>query len=137
MNNQTYRVGQKAFFRKTITETDIVLCAAITGDFNPLHTDDVFAKSTRFGRRIAHGSIAAGLISTVIGMHLPGPGTVCISHSFNFLKPVFVNDTIKAEVEIIEIAADPLRMKLSAKCINADEQCVLDGVVVVTVTNFL
>src|SRR3712207_9400791 len=72
-------VGQKASFAKTITESDIVLFAAVTGDTNPMHLDAEYAKDTIFGERIAHGMLAAGLITTVLGTQLPGPGTIYLA----------------------------------------------------------
>jgi 3-hydroxybutyryl-CoA dehydratase len=78
-----FYVGQKASFRKTITEADILLFGAISGDLNPLHIDEVFASATKFGRRVAHGMLTASLISAVMRMKLPGPGTIYISQTLN------------------------------------------------------
>jgi acyl dehydratase len=96
----TIRIGESASASRTITQTDIVLYAGLTGDFNPMHMDDEYAKRTRFGERIAHGTITLGLIAPVIGMKLPGEGSVLLNISGSFLKPVKVGDTITARAEV-------------------------------------
>lgn len=126
MTNNFY-IGQKASFRKTITDADVLLFSAISGDLNPLHIDSVFASGTKFERRIAHGMLASSLVSAVIGMKLPGPGTVYISQTLNFLKPVYIDDTICAEVEIVEITQKPPRIRLRTICRNQHNECVLEG----------
>ena len=125
--NTNFYVGQKASFRKTITEADIHLFGAISGDLNPLHINEVFASTAKFGSRVAHGMLTAILISAVIVTQLPGPGTIYLSQTLNFLKPVHANDTICAEVEIIEITKKPSRIKLLTRCINQYNERVLEG----------
>jgi 3-hydroxybutyryl-CoA dehydratase len=120
-------VGQKASFRKTITDADILLFSAISGDLNPIHIDDVFSITTKFRRRIVHGMLTASLLSAVMGTKLPGPGAIYLSQTLKFLKPVYVNETISAEVEIIEITEKPPRIRLITRCINQDNECVLEG----------
>ncbi|XDD50409.1 MaoC family dehydratase [Leptospira sp. WS92.C1] len=93
-------IGDKASFSKTITETDIYLFAGISGDFNPLHVDEEYAKTTAFGTRIAHGGLAASLLAPVLGMKLPGLGTVALETMTKFRKPVFPGDTITCTVEV-------------------------------------
>ena len=97
-----FKIGDKAYHSKTITETDIVLFAGISGDFNPLHVNDEYAKTTQFGKRVAHGGLAFSMISGLLGMKLPGPGTMHVSQKLDFKKPVFVGDTLTAEAEVIE-----------------------------------
>ena len=92
------RVGQKASFGKTITESDIVLFAAVTGDTNPMHLNAEYAKDTIFGERIAHGMLAAGLITKVLGTQLPGPGTIYLSQSLKFREPVRIGQTVTETV---------------------------------------
>ena len=92
-------IGDKASFSKTITDTEIILYSGITGDFNPLHVDEEYAKTTVFGRRVAHGTIALGMIGPVLGMQLPGLGTILMGASFRNKVPVYAGDTITAEVE--------------------------------------
>ena len=100
---QDYHVGDRARFTKTVTETDSALFAAISGDFYPIHFNQELAKRTRFGGRIAHGAIAVGLVSTVIGVPLQGPG-VCAAVikelHFDFTGPVRFGDTLTAEATV-------------------------------------
>ncbi|HME53753.1 MAG TPA: MaoC family dehydratase [Candidatus Lokiarchaeia archaeon] len=95
-------VGDKASHSKTITETDITLFAGISGDFNPLHVNDAYAQTTQFGRRVAHGGLSFSIISGLLGMKLPGPGTMHVSQKLDFRKPVFASDTLTARAEVIE-----------------------------------
>ncbi|MCG6142925.1 MaoC family dehydratase [Leptospira bandrabouensis] len=96
------QIGDSASFTKTITETDVYLFAGISGDFNPLHVDEEYAKTTSFGTRIAHGGLAASLLAPVLGMKLPGLGTVALETTTKFRKPVYFGDTITCYVEVIE-----------------------------------
>src|SRR3989304_6249084 len=95
--------GDKGSFSKAITEKDVFEFADATGDFNPLHIDEEYAKRTVFGHRIAHGILTAGIISTVLGAEIPGLGTIFVELHIKFLKPVFINDTIKATGTVTEI----------------------------------
>ena len=121
------KIRDKAQFTKTISETDIYLYAGVTGDFNPAHINEMYAKETHFKTRIAHGMLLAGFISTVIGNQLPGPGTIYIRQELNFLAPVRVGDTITAEVEINEILEEKKHVRLKTTCLNQDKEKVLDG----------
>lgn len=96
------RIGEKASFTKTITETDVYLFAGISGDFNPLHLNEEFAKLTPFKTRIAHGALPQSLIAPVLGMKLPGLGTVAIEVSCRFKAPTFFGDTVTATAEVVE-----------------------------------
>lgn len=93
-------VGMKASRTKTITAEDIVLFAQVSGDSNPVHLDDAYAATTRFGRRIAHGMLSVSLISAILGNDLPGHGTIYLSQSVNFKAPVYIGDEITASVEL-------------------------------------
>ncbi len=124
---QTVIVGQKASIRKTITEADVVLFGCVTGDMNPLHTDDITAGESRFGKRIAHGMIGAGLISAVLGMQMPGPGTIYIKQTLNFRRPIFINDTVTTMVEVKAIREDKPIATLSTIITNQDGDIVLEG----------
>lgn len=97
------RVGQRVSISKTITDADIYNFAGISGDFNPIHINDEFAKTTRFGKRIAHGMLTSSFISTVVGMKLPGAGALYLSQTLKFVRPVFVGDTITAEAIVKEV----------------------------------
>jgi acyl dehydratase len=94
-------IGEKASFTKTISETDVYLYAGISGDFNPVHVDEEYAKTTIFGKRIAHGGLPAALLAPVLGMKLPGLGTVALETKTKFRKPVYFGDTITCIVEVI------------------------------------
>ncbi|XDD47532.1 MaoC family dehydratase [Leptospira sp. WS39.C2] len=96
------QIGDTASFTKTISETDVYLFAGISGDFNPLHVDEEYAKTTNFGTRIAHGGLAASLLAPVLGMKLPGLGTVALETTTKFRKPVYFGDTITCLVEVTE-----------------------------------
>lgn len=122
------KIGDKASFQKTITETDVYLYAGITGDLNPAHVNQVEAEKSMFKGRIAHGMLTAGLISAVLGMQLPGPGAIYLGQELKFLAPVRIGDTIKAEVEVIERIEEKNRIKLSTVCTNQDGVEVLKGV---------
>lgn len=126
------KVGQTAQFSKTITETDIYLFAGVTGDLNPAHVDEEYAKKTFFKTRIAHGMLTASFISTVIGTMLPGPGTVYLSQEVRFLAPVKIGDTVSAVVEITEIRPEKKRIWLKTTCTNQDGTVVVDGQAIVS-----
>ena len=122
------KIGDKASFQKTITETDVYLYAGITGDLNPAHINQVEAEKTMFQGRIAHGMLTAGLVSAVLGMQLPGPGSIYLGQELKFMAPVKIGDTIKAEVEVIEKFEEKNRIKLSTICTNQNGIEVLIGV---------
>lgn len=124
-------IGQKKSFAKTITESDVYLFAGISGDVNPAHINEEYAKETSFGHRIAHGILSSGLISAVIGVQLPGPGTIYVSQSLNFLAPVYIGDTITATVEVKEIIKDRNRALLTTCCTNQQGIIVIKGEAVV------
>ncbi|NGM22997.1 MaoC family dehydratase [Roseomonas stagni] len=125
-------VGQKASFGKTITEADIVLFAAVTGDTNPMHLNAEYAKDSIFGERIAHGMLAAGLITKVMGTQLPGPGTIYMSQSLRFRAPVRIGDTVTAIVEITALNTEKHRATLRTVCLVKGNP-VLEGEALVAV----
>lgn len=100
------RVGQTASRTKTVTDADVRRYAEITGDRNPLHFDDAFAAGTRFGRRVAQGGITAGLLNALVAMDLPGAGTVFMSQSLTYRRPVYIGDTLTAQVEVVSVRPD-------------------------------
>ncbi len=124
-------VGQKASFSKKITERDVATFAEISGDRNPLHLDANYAQGTRFGARIAHGAFTFGVISAALGMELPGPGTVYMSQSLKFSRPVYFDDTITANVEITAIRADKGIVTLKTDCTNQRGEKIAEGEAVV------
>jgi 3-hydroxybutyryl-CoA dehydratase len=124
-------VGEVAELAKTVTESDIVLFAGVTGDFNPVHIDAIAAKKSVFGERIAHGMLSAGFISAVLGMRLPGPGSIYLSQTLRFTKPVRIGDTVTARVEVVEVIAAKRRVRLATTCRNQNDEVVVEGEAVV------
>lgn len=124
---ETLAVGQCAEQARTVTETDVVLFAGITGDLNPAHMDDTAAKAGPFGERIAHGMLTAGLVSAVLAMKLPGPGTIYLGQTLRFTRPVRIGDTVTARVEVLELMAAKRRVRLATRCTNQHGELVLDG----------
>ena len=121
------KVGDTARFSKTISESDVYLFAGVTGDLNPAHVNEDYAKDTFFKTRIAHGMLSASFISTVIGTMLPGPGSIYMRQEVSFLAPVKIGDTVTAIVEVAEIIADKRRIRLKTYCINQEKKTVVDG----------
>ena len=101
-------IGQRATFSKTISESDVYLFAGVTGDVNPAHINESYASETHFKTRIAHGMLSAGLISAVLGTQLPGPGSIYLSQTLQFIAPVHIGDTITAIPENFEIEVKPV-----------------------------
>ena len=120
------KIGQTAQTSKRITQTDLTFYAIATGDFNPIHFDRVYAAQTRFKEPIAHGMIAAGLVSGLIGMKLPGPGTIYLKQTLHFLAPVKITDIITACVEVVDLL-EKNRVLLKTTCINKEGVKVLKG----------
>lgn len=123
--------GDQASRTTTISDEMIRAFADLTGDHNPVHLDDAYAAGTRFGRRIAHGMIAAGLISATLANDLPGPGTVYLSQALQFRAPVYPGDTITTTVEVKNVRPDRPIVTLGTVCKNQDNVVVLEGEAVV------
>jgi len=121
------QIGDSAEMSKTISEADIYNFAGISGDFNPLHLDQEFAANSQFKKRIAHGMLTASFISTVIGTSLPGKNTIYLEQSLKFKSPVFIGDTIKARVEIIELVSEKNIARLKTQVFNQEGTVVVDG----------
>ncbi len=121
------QVGDFAEFAKTISEGDVYLFAGITGDLNPAHLNQQEAEKGMFKSRIAHGMLSAGLVSAVLGMYLPGPGTIYMSQTLKFTAPVKFGDTITARAEVKERNVEKNRLILHTTCTNQDGKLVLDG----------
>lgn len=120
-------VGQKATRTSTLTAERVRLYSQITGDYNPLHIDPEFAAATRFGKLIVQGGLTSGLLNAIVAMDLPGPGTVFLETHWRFLNPVFIGDTIAAEVEILEVHKTKPVSRLGMKIVRADGVVVLEG----------
>lgn len=121
------KIGDSASFTKTITESDVYTYAGITGDLNPAHINEVEAEKGIFKTRVAHGMLTAGLVSAVLGMQLPGPGTIYLGQELKFTKPVYFGDTITAKVDVTEIIKEKI-LKLKTTCTNQKGEVVLEGV---------
>ena len=124
-------IGDSGQFVKTISEADIYLYAGITGDMNPAHINEAYAKDTIFKGRIAHGMLTAGFISAVLGTTMPGPGTIYLKQDLKFLAPVKIGDTITAKAEITELIQEKNLVTMLTTCTNQDGKLVLDGKAVV------
>ncbi len=126
------QVGQTAGLSKTITEADILMYSAVSLDTNPVHVDEEFASRSRFGGRIAHGMLSAGLISAVLGTRLPGPGAIYLRQSLTFRAPVRIGQTVRAVVEITDLNPPRKSATLRTRCM-VKEDVVIDGEAVVLV----
>lgn len=122
-----FSVGQTASFSRTVTETDIVMFAGMSGDYNPVHIDQEYAAGTKFGQRIAHGLLTTSFLSRLLGMELPGQGSVYLEQTLKFTKPVFIGDTITASAEILAIDHEKRIILLETICRKQDDTVVLTG----------
>lgn len=121
------QVGDNASMSKTVSEHDVYTFAGVSGDFNPVHINAEFAKTTMFKERIAHGMLSAGFISAVLGTALPGVNTIYLSQELVFKAPVKFGDTITATVEVIEKIVAKNRLVLKTIATNQDGTVVVDG----------
>ena len=127
MPQRTWKVGDSVQLTKTFGDAEVEKFAELTGDRNPLHVDEAFAARTRFKRRIAQGILSASLISTCIGMHLPGTGAIYLDQTLRFLKPVYVGDTVTLTATVSHIRADKRVLTLATIWTNQHGQKVIEG----------
>ena len=120
-------VGDTAEFAKTISDIDVQTFAGLTGDHNPVHLDEDYARGTRFGRRIAHGMLTASLISSVIANKLPGEGTIYLGQTLQFVAPVYLDDTVTARVTVLKIREDKPVATLETVCLNQRGETLVRG----------
>lgn len=120
-------VGDSASFSKTISETDVYLYAGISGDFNPMHVNEEYAKKTPFGARIAHGPLTTGMVAPVLGMQLPGLGTVAIDSQARFKRPVYFGDTITCTLTLKEKKKRRKTVVFDVKVTNQNGKVVATG----------
>lgn len=123
----TLKIGDQATFEKTLTERELVLFAAVSGDMNPLHLNDDFAKTTQFGGRIAHGMWSGSLISAALAMKLPGPGTIYLGQEVKFSRPVRLNDTLTVTLTVKELRDDKKIVTLDTTVTNQEGKKVVTG----------
>jgi len=127
---EAFAVGDSATFSKTITEADVALFVAVSGDTYPLHLDAEYAKSTRFGQRVAHGMLSASLLSTVNGSLLGTPGGLYVEQALRFRRPVFIGDTLTATTEVTAIDVATRRLHCMTTVANQYGKLVIDGTAV-------
>ncbi|MDL2346103.1 MaoC family dehydratase [Campylobacter hyointestinalis] len=120
------KIGMKATYSQTITDTDIKAFAGISGDRNPVHLDEIYAQNSRYKKRIAHGLISASYFSALFGTRLPGEGCVYASQTLNFKRPIYVGDTVTAQIEVINIYIDKKKILFRTTC-TVKNRIVIDG----------
>jgi len=128
------KVGERASLSRVFTEEDVIQFANISTDTNPIHLDESFAADSVFGQRIVHGMLIASLFSALVGVKLPGEGSIYLGQSLNFKAPVSIGEQVTASVEIIKIREDKPIVTLRTLCVNSEGQIVVDGEAVVKVT---
>ena len=128
------KIGMTDVYVRTVTETDIVQYSQISGDDNPLHVNEEFAKQTVFKGRIAHGMLTCGYISAVLGTKLPGPGCAYLQQNLNFREPVRIGDTVQTRVTIKKISTDTNNVTCEVVC-SIGEKIVIDGTATLWVPN--
>jgi len=126
MTYDVIQIGDTACFEKTISESDIYSFAGIIGDFNPVHINKTYAENSRFAARISHGMLVGSLFSTVFGMQLPGPGAIYVSQDLQFMAPVYIGDTIKATVSVVQ-KLEKGRVRFDCIAVNQDGVTVIKG----------
>lgn len=122
-----WKEGDSATLTKTISDADVVLFAALSGDTNPVHLDEEYASKTRFGRRIAHGMLIASMVSAVLGTKIPGEGAIYAGQTIRFTKPVYLGDTITVTATIVSYDMERGKMTLETICRNQNGEVVLSG----------
>lgn len=122
-----FKVGDKASTKKAFTEEDVKLFAELSTDKNPVHLDKEYAAKTMFKKRLVHGSLVSSLISAVLGNDMPGNGSIYLSQTTNFKKPVYFGDEITCIVEVTEVLPEKSIYKLSTNCYNSNNEAVIEG----------
>ncbi len=121
------KIGDKVSKSKAFTLEDVKMYAELTGDFNPVHFDEIYASTTIFKKPIVHGPLVITLITTLFANELPGPGSVYLSQTIKYLNPVYINDLITAKLEVIEIT-EKEHIIIQTTCVNSNGDYVLDGI---------
>ncbi len=130
LTNFTYdeiQIGQTATYSKTLSERDITLFAEVSGDVNPVHLDPVFAATTQFGERIAHGAWTGAVISAALALVLPGPGTIYLGQTLSFRSPVKIGDTVTVTLTVTEKRDDKKFVTLNCEAVNQHGKTVAKG----------
>lgn len=121
------KIGDTARRSLTLTADHVATFAELTGDYNPLHFDEGFASTTRFGRLVVQGGLTTGLLHALVAMDMPGPGTVFLSQDWKFTNPVFIGDTITAHAEVLGIHETKPVSRLGVRVNRQDGDTVLEG----------
>jgi acyl dehydratase len=127
----SYSIGDGYIFERFISSDDVLKFAEIIGDLNPVHLDAAFAEQSFFKRRIVHGAFLDGLISKVLGMDFPGQGTIYISQTSAFKRPVYVDTTVTVEVRVTEVISEKRRLVLDTTILNDKGEVCLSGLATV------
>ena len=133
MDKNSIYIGSEYQFYFKFDQNDVINFAKASGDDNPIHLDDEYAKNTIFKKRILHGFLGGSVFSKVFGTLYPGNGTIYLSQTTKFLKPVFIGDEITANVEVVSVREDKPIVKLRTWVVNQNNECVLDGEAVVLI----
>ena len=133
---ETFTVGQTFIYEQKIDDATVRAFAAFSGDSNPIHVDEAVAKTSRFGQRIAHGAILFGIISKVLGMDMPGLGTVYLGQTCNFKLPVYIDDTVRLEAKIVELLPKSIA-NISTIITKQSGEVVMDGMAQVKLPGWL
>ena len=130
LENRTFdelEIGDKAQIVRQVTNNDVLLFACLSGDTNPLHLDDEYAKTTQFGERIAHGMFSAMLVTTAVATKLPGPGSIYRGQEMKFQRPVYIGDTITADLELVEKKKRGNLVKIDCTMTNQKGEVIFTG----------
>lgn len=128
---KSLQVGDSGSYSKVVSEKDIFRFADASGDYNPLHIDETYARNSRFGKRVAHGILTAGIISSVLSSELPGIGTIFLQLEIRFYKPVFINDRVTATAMVEEIIrTDRVRLLVACRNQNGEDVAVGNAIVI-------
>ncbi len=131
MYMKTIKTGDTAQLTRKVSEEDVREMADISGDYNPIHLDEEYAKKTRFGSRIAHGLFCTAMISALLGNDLPGEGTIILSEQIDFLHPAYIGDTVTAQVTVQTVAENKHGGQIEFWCKNQSEKTLISGSVTV------
>jgi acyl dehydratase len=132
-----FHVGQTSALSRTVSAEDVEAFARLTGDANPVHLDEAYAATTRFHRRIAHGMLAASYVSALLGTQFPGPGTIYMSQSLKFTRPVFLGDTLEVAVRVLNFRPEKAILTLETTVANQRGETVLSGEAVCLVSDVI
>ena len=120
-------IGQTATIEKTLDKQTVEAFASVSEDYNPIHLDEDFAKTTQFERPIVHGMLASSLISGLLASKVPGAGSIYLGQSLKFVRPIFVGETVTAKVEVTSVRDDKPIAVISTQVLNANGEVAVEG----------